>query len=154
MNQASFYTLDLWCFNMSAGPVLGNYRKKETLTLKWLLLYLPVKSLKYNSSWKYHVFPMFCKLFLLFINELWKKPKTKLASTEILGWKVCVCEQQHGIGPCLLSVMRPSGGMIHICFISTVNWFQLSIKWEISIRLPERKSEKNVHKPQVKASVC
>lgn len=65
----------------------------------------------------------------------------KLTSTETFRRKVCASSEKE-IGPCLFSVTGPSGGMIHICIVSTVNWFQLKIKWEISLLLPNRKSEK------------
>lgn len=109
----------------------GNSGRKKRLTLKWLpvLPYLRAKSLKHNSGWKYEV----CSIF------------SKLTSTEAFWQKVCASSNKE-IGPCLFSVTRSSGGMIHICIVSTVNWFQLKIKWEISLLLPKRKSEKKMCK--------
>lgn len=151
--------MDLWCFNVSlisplAGPVFGNYRRRKSLTLKWLP-FLPhprLKSLKLQQQLKVSSFPHVLQTVCCFIDKPLKK-KEKLTLTAMLLRKV-LCKQRHGIGPCLFSMMRPSGGMIHICFVSTVNWFQLRIKWEISVPLPKRKSERNVQKPKAKASEC
>lgn len=113
--------------SVSAGPVLGNHRRRKRLTLKWLpfLPHLRVKSLKYSRSWKYQVFPMHCKLFALLLTSR-KRKKKELTSTPVKG--VVQASSNMELGRAYFQWWGPQAG--RFIFVSFQLWIDSS--WELN----------------------